>query len=118
MLDDNDPQWAETAPRVWTCYNLGPIDHAWNLLPTVEEIAQRLARHEVECFSANSFLADFEMAKDLAKPRFWEGDFVSEPRVFFLPCEEEFSFLYAFAWSQRNNGSAFAVSPISLPWLA
>ena len=117
MLDDDNPQWAAPEPRVWTCYNLSPIDHAWNMLPTVEETAQKLALNKVECFSANTFLSNFEMAKDLARPRFWEGDFVGEPRVFFLPCEEERSFLYAFAWAQRNNGTAFIVSPIPLPWL-
>jgi len=106
-------------------YHIAPIDIGWDLLPTVEEIAVKLAKEEAEAavddraeeYSATGFLADFREAQDLAKEAGWEGDYrgSSRPRVLFIPNDTYFTF--GFVWKQDNNGSTFVISSAPMPHL-
>jgi len=110
----------------WTAYTISPIDFLWELLPTVEDVAALLAKGEAadlvsgrdrSWFNFGEFRSDFQQAQLLAQKKGWEGAYQegSEPRVFWLPDEDSFS--YAFVWKQRNNGDTFVISPRPLGWL-
>lgn len=114
----------------WHAYYVSsPID-SWGGLKTIKETVQTLAEEFeggncaewlAECDEATSldiqeFLANWDSAKVAAKDAGWEGDFREPPMVFWLPCETECR--YGFAFKQENNGSTFVVSPLALPWLS
>jgi hypothetical protein len=111
----------------WKAYSITPIDFGWEMLPIVEEVAAKFARvaatqavagHGSDGGEVSSFLKDFENAKRLASKAGWEGDYRggSEPRVFWLPGENDFS--YGFVWKHDNNGDTFVISPRPLGWLS
>lgn len=74
----------------WTAYHLGPIDHKWEWLQTVEEVAHKLVE-QAETYlqhlltdpdtayfyeanpSIDDFLADFASAQRLAQKAGWGG---------------------------------------------
>lgn len=95
----------------WYYYQMNPIDFNWDFLDTVEETVRKLSRfhgdeQEPSSFEdLHGFLNDWKRAKEIAHEGYWEGDFRSPPKVFWLPDENEF--VYAFAWKQDNNGSTF-----------
>lgn len=107
----------------WRAYDINPIDYGWEFLPTLSEVAAKLAAAEAEARIAGDetaprmedFWANFERAKELAKEAGWEGDYRHEPHVFGIP--NEYTLQYGFVWKQHNNGSTFVVSPIELTWL-
>lgn len=111
---------------VWTAYAMPPIDLGWEFLPTVEELASRVAREEAAAavkdyagppFEFATLMRHFEAAKEAASGAGWEGDFkgYSMPRVFFIP--DETTFAYGFVWKQPNNGTTYVVSQYKFPWL-
>ena len=122
----------------WIAYRLTPIDHLWEMLPTVEEIAKKFEegnrnrlRHLLgefdapgdfcgfEVMSLDEVLSDLSDAQHLARRAGWEGDYRSEetqPRVYGSGSGLR-PFTYAFVWKQDNNGSTFVVSPRPLDWL-
>jgi len=123
----------------WIAYRLSPIDHLWEMLPTVKDIAEKLAdgnRNRLhfllgdpiadgdfcgsEVMPLDEFLSDLSDAQHLARRAGWEGDYRSDetrPRVLWLPEPDCASFTYAFVWKQDNNGSTFVVSARLLDWL-
>lgn len=110
-------------------YRIGPIDAGWDYLPTVEEVAKKVAIENIADATSkdplhyesyenfDKFMDAFRSAKSIAKCTGWEGDYrlYEGPRVFFLPSESTFE--YGFVWKQDNNGSTFVISPIELPHL-
>lgn len=99
-------------------YHIAPIDTGWDLLPTVEEFAAKLATKDAysaihgstsEFRSCSTFLNDFEEAKKLASQVGWEGDYkrYAVPRVLMIPANG--TFLTGFVWKQDNNGATFIV---------
>jgi hypothetical protein len=111
----------------WIAYAVNPIDFHWEHLQTVQTVAAKLAEGEADEVVTgehgasgglvSGFLSALDTAKELARKKGWEGDFRPghEPRVFWLPGENEFH--YAFVWKQENNGDTFIVSPLALPWV-
>lgn len=111
----------------WHAYHISPIDHGWQFLQSVGDIAAELASNEareiarsghalmIDDPTSAEFLNDWQEAKDAAYAQGWEGDFRQGPVVFWLPTETGFT--YAFAFKQDNNGSSFIVSPYRLPWM-
>ncbi|MDT0354143.1 hypothetical protein RJO15_00020 [Herbaspirillum huttiense F1] len=114
----------------WFIYQVGAINSSWECLPTVARTAERMAGFEssqrtrltaryLEPTTANveTFLADWESACNEARSYGgWEGDFLYEPAVLWLP-KLESAFDYGFVLMQSNNGTVFVVSPIQLSWL-
>jgi hypothetical protein len=111
----------------WYAYHLSPLDHGWEQLPSVGDVAGDIASseakqivkyghtHMLEEPSSENFLADWAAAKEAASAQGWEGDFRKPPVVFWLP--NDTGFTHAFAFKQDNNGSTFIVSPYRLPWM-
>jgi hypothetical protein len=114
-------------------YHCGPIDFGWELLPTVDQMAEKIAGVEavakwkgnatyLEPLPVTEFIKAFEAAKTLARDVGWDGGFSEGPCVFWLPSpchciNGSNSFQCGFVWKQDDNGSAFIVSPIPLDWL-
>lgn len=110
----------------FTAYEITPIDFGWETLSTVSETAAKLGSEDAVSrvdgdpqsapfYSLDTFLADWETAKQLASEAGWEGDFRGEPRVFWLPTELEIR--YGFVFKQDNNGTTYVISPCALPHL-
>lgn len=105
----------------WFLYSLPPIDHGWQHLKTVKETLALIAKSDDEMHGAGDFDSDeitsfmrrWESAKEAAKDHGWEGDFRGQPRVFWIPSENEFD--VGFVFKQDNNGTTFVVSPQELP---
>ena len=106
-------------------YHLAPVDFGWELLPTLEEMAEKTARndaayaHHDENMAADGgrtqeLFESFKRAKEVAKEVLWEGDYRERPRVFLLPEEGGYEFRFGFVWKQDNNGSTFLVTPIRI----
>ncbi len=99
------------------------MDFGWEYLESVQSHIKRLVDEEnsetsnskYEFSELKTFLATWDEAQKAAKSVNWEGDFRSEPCVFFMPNEYEIS--VGFVWKQENNGDTLVVSPLSLPWL-
>lgn len=112
---------------IWYAYEQSPIDHGWEHLKTVEEMAKELGATEAmlrargenpahaDIYLLDEFLTHWHEAKDAALDVGWEGDFRHAPRVFWVPVDGQFT--YGFAFKQDNNGSSFVVSPCEMPWL-
>jgi hypothetical protein len=108
----------------WKAYSIIPIDFRWELLPSVEEVAARMAEDkavglihglESNIGELDRFFSDLQHAHTLARDQGWEGDYSDRPRVLWLPDQGTFS--YGFVWKQANNGSTFVILPHPLPWL-
>jgi hypothetical protein len=123
-----DEQKRLISNRGWTAYAVDPIDYEWDLLPTVKDVACKLAeRLVVEREQVGftyprlaDFIEDFRHAQRLAKETgYWEGDYRPgfEPRVIWLPDPDLCRFAYGFVWKQSNNGTTFVISPQPLEWL-
>jgi hypothetical protein len=105
----------------WKVYEVPPIDNRWEFLKTIKETLGDIAKYSGEAGDSDDphfeelsdFVRAWESAKDAAAELGWEGDFVEEPRVFWLPTEMEFE--YAFVFKQENNGTTYVVSPQELP---
>ena len=105
-------------------YAVSPIDNNWDFLPTVKDVAKRIAiahaAHAVEhgmgsspfVITVDEFLGKWEAAKVAASEKGWEGDFRNEPAVFMIP--QDVDFLFGFVFKQENNGTTFVVSPVAL----
>src|SRR5215471_17117579 len=74
-------------------YHCGPIDYQWELLPTVDQMAEKIAGVEavakwngsftyLEPLPVTQFLKAFESAKALARDVGWDGGFSEGPCVF------------------------------------
>lgn len=108
----------------WIVYQVGPIDHGWNNLRTVQDTVADIAgtddefmrRHDLNTDGLTTFIQGWESAKDAAAREGWEGDFLHAPRVFWLP--SEIGFDYGFVFKQENNGTTFIMSPQDLPAVA
>ena len=111
---------------MWHAYELPPIDFGWEHLKTVEQTAADLAaRDAAETVnhgstsllpSAAGFIASWLSAKDAASQAGWEGDFRSQPVVFWVPGDNKFD--YGFVLKQGNNGTTYVVSPVVVPHFA
>ncbi len=113
--------------RYWYLYDLAPIDHNWEYLPTVEAIAKELgateavmtARHGSTSGCAGIDLASFLEAWDSAQgaipvPR---ERFSHPPVVMWLPFADEDRFGFGFIAKDSNNGTTYVVSPVPMPHL-
>lgn len=109
----------------WFVYSLGPIDHNWEYLRTVREVAvelgqsdaiQRLSKHAFPCLGVDEFLDAWDDAQRSARNNGWEGDFRQDPVVFWLPTENP-QFSFGFTFKQDNNGTTWVVSPVPLSYL-
>lgn len=111
----------------WLVYRVGPIDHGWDFLPTVQSLADEIgaleAREKVmrghtnlyDGITIDQLTEDWQSAKDAAFAQGWEGDTRQGPAVMWLPGET--GFVYGFIFKQDNNGTTFVVSPYILPWM-
>ncbi len=104
----------------WYAYRVTPIDLGWENLNTVKETIANLSVQEdvetdIDSEGIKLFLDSWENAKKLAKEKGWEGDFRHEPKVFWLPQNDEFE--YGFVIKQDNNGDTFVISPQELHYL-
>lgn len=108
---------------MWT-YEIPPVDACWELLPSVADIAAKLARADAEELSGKGncgfpsceeFLDHWVKAKILAESAGWEGDFSKGPVVLWFP--NGWRFDYGFAFKHSNNGDTYVVSPVELPYL-
>ena len=109
-------------------YDLGPVDHGWEQLRTVEETAVLIASNEaretvtgdpihvlgVE-MTLTSFVNRWDAAKEAAKGKGWEGDFRQDPVVFWIPVG--IGFECGFVFKQDNNGTTFVIAPVPMPHL-
>jgi hypothetical protein len=95
-------------------YTLSPIDIGWENLKTVKETLLFLFDTCSPFF--DKFASEWDHAKTLAKENGWDGDFRTDPAVFWIPTQE-LEFAYGFVFKQNNNGDTFIVSPRPLPWL-
>lgn len=113
----------------WHMYELGPIDHNWEYLPKVADVAKTLGGSEAQMMalhgetgeagiSLNNFLSAWESAKTAASCHGWEGDFRGAPVVMWLPVWDTYEFSFGFVLKQDNNGTTLVVSPVPLPHLA
>jgi hypothetical protein len=101
----------------WRVHSLGPIDSFWEMLPTVEQEAEKLFAFELSPSdvpwpkgpNVSEFLADYHEALKLAAAEGWEGDFTQGPCVLWLPNDDDLAFDYRFIWKQGNNGFCFMV---------
>lgn len=111
-------------------YEKQPTDFGWKRLKTLKETIKDLADSipDEEKYSIpyeeemeNSvkdltfFLSRWEEAKRAAAEKGWEGDFSEQPHVFWLPWDD--TFVPAFIFKQKNNGTTFVASPIPLDYM-
>lgn len=114
----------------WYTYSCTAIDYNWDCLPTVAQTARHLGGHAAALSTGHSqsippstenldrFLDAWKDAKIAAANAGWNGDFMGEPVVIWLPNENFAKFVYAFAFKQNNNnGQTFVMSPLELTWL-
>ena len=114
----------------WVVYERPPIDYWWEFLPTVADVAVRMAsdgaQEAVEDWleatplgidNATAFVKCFHKAQDLARMHGWEGAFREPARVLWLPEAGSPAFTHAFVWKQDHNGMTYVISPHPLPWL-
>lgn len=112
----------------WYVHSCSAIDYNWDCLPSVAETARYLGGHSaaletqdptVDPFAKDidGFLADWKSAQVAAASAGWEGDFARGPVVIWLPDERHATFVWAFAFKQRNNGQTYVISPFELAWL-
>ena len=114
----------------WVVYERPPIEFWWEFLPTVADVAVRMAsdgaQEAVEdrlnattlgIDNAATFVKWFHKAQDLARMHGWEGTFREPARVLWLPEEGSPAFAYAFVWKQDHNDMTYVISPYPLPWL-
>lgn len=104
----------------WFVYDIAPIDSHWRMLPTVEETIKKIEApceedYEWDSINSEHFMEHWELAKQWAKEKGWEGDFREDARVFWVPDDTQLS--YGFVWKQDNNGTTYVVSPVALPHL-
>lgn len=114
--------------KQWIAHAISPIDFRWEHLPTVEDVSATLAREDARdakdnmahrsAPEASLFIESFQTAMALARKSGWEGDFLGEPHVLWLPAGDGGTFDYAFVWKQENNGTTYVVTPYQLPWLS
>lgn len=105
-------------------YKIGPVDHGWEHLQTVQETLVKLSsnaeseitHNDIDPDEVLNFLNAWKSAKQTAVEKGWEGDFRHKPCVFWLPSEVSFEF--GFVFKQDNNGTTFILSPQPLPSLA
>lgn len=113
----------------WHVYEIGPIDNNWDKLSSVADQAEKLGAIEArframsgEVFPFDpcieSFLSDWESAKQAALDNGWEGDARQPPAVFWLPDTRFAQFRCGFVVKQDNNGTTYVISPYELPHLA
>ncbi len=105
-------------------YEGSSIDHNWEHLKTVEdtliELSNQISHVEsenIDKIDISTFSFRWEQAQKVAKMGLWEGDFVGEPRVFWLPSFSKSQYLFGFVFKQANNGTTFVLSPYKLPEL-
>lgn len=113
----------------WYIYSETAIDHNWECLPSVAQMAQKLGGHTAALLTevhqglppstedVDRFLEAWKSARSAASMFGWEGDFMQGPVVFWLPAPNFATFLYGFVFKQRNNGQTYVVSPCELIWL-
>ncbi|MCA4817372.1 hypothetical protein VXQ08_08235 [Acinetobacter towneri] len=106
-------------------YRFFVIDHYWEFLPSVDQFFKNLVdlyppQENIEEFQLafSSATTKWKYAQKLADKLGWEGDFVGEPRVFFLPDPQNMMINFGFVFKQRNNGMTFVISPIHLDYIA
>lgn len=101
-------------------YEIPPIDHLWECLPTTAGYLQTV-RDKIglrEWFQLRDEIKSFSLrSSDIAIKAGWEGDFREgcSPRVFFLPGDTCFEI--GLVWKQDNNGTTFVASPRRLDYL-
>jgi hypothetical protein len=98
-------------------YHCGPIDCWAGWRPLRELLIQDA--DGVELPGPQHVQQRWELAQDLAKRIYWEGDVrSSEGGPWWTPIPwETGDWEYVIAWKQDNNGSTFVASPVQLPWL-
>lgn len=95
-------------------YQVNPIDCGWDLLLTVEDLANRIPftpeKPEYDpnwLFTKEEFFKMFHQAEILAATVGWEGDYSGKPRVFIIPGDVYFSL--GFVWKHDSNGTCFII---------
>lgn len=107
------------------CYKLGSISNYQSNLQTVFSTAQKYLDTILDLAASISseqnilylslFLNDWDMAKKLAIPAGWDGEYLYPPQVFWIP-SNDLTFKYGFVF-QDIKGDSFVISPFDLHWL-
>lgn len=117
----------------WFTYEIGPIDHGWELSETVSQFLRRIGESELlrnierlhhskpngddfgdEVIDASSFVALYQSAWSECGAAAYD-ELRQEPQVFAVPSEGMLEL--GFIFKEDNNGTTYVVSPVPLPHL-